>query len=149
MKRILVSIFMLLLLFLHIPSVSAKSLDFDGDYSFYTKSFYKDENCTTIQNGNIYIISCKASYADILKSKLVDIIGESVTMPYDCTDIVQFAKNVGDVYFCQMLEGICVAEGFSQNFTGGVLKQNKKINFQIAYDGERMTIGTPMILGGF
>ena len=149
MKRILVSAVMLLLLFLHIPSVSAKSLNFEGDYSFYTKSFYQDENCTTLQNGNYYIITCKASYADTLKSKLTDIMGESVTTTCRCDDILQFAEAIGEIYFYGTVEGISVAEGFSPNIAGGVMKQNKKVNFQVAYDGQHLTIGTPVILGSF
>lgn len=149
MKRIIVAVFMLLLLFLHIPSVSAKCLDFEGQYSFYTKSFYRDEHCTTVKNGNIYIISCASQYADKLKTKLSDIIGESVTMAYEGENFFKIASQLGEIYFNEAIGDICIAEGYSAELAGGVLKQNKKINFQAAYDGKYLTIGTPMILGSF
>ena len=83
------------------------------------------------------------------KTKLKNIIGESVRFVGDKEKFEQTAKQLGKTIFCYQVEDIFVIEGFCQRIDGFVVSQNKKINFQIAFDGKCITVGTPTILCGF
>lgn len=149
MKRIAAAIFMLLILFLHTPAVLAKSFDIQGDYSFYTKTYYGDANCRTVQNGDVFVVSCPSEYADSLRPKLVGILGESVRTEGGVDDCLEIARATGKVYFTQNADGVFVAEGFSPKLSGGVVKDGVKVNFQAACRDGVITVGTPLILGSF
>ena len=45
--------------------------------------------------------------------------------------------------------GVLVAEGYCPALKGGKLKEGKPVNFQAALDNGVITVGTPLIFGGF
>ena len=95
------------------------------------------------------MITCNSKNASQTKAKLKNIVGESVRFVGDDTLFEQTAKSLGKNIFCYQIEDIVVVEGFCQSIDGYVVSQNKKINFQVAFDGKYITVGTPTILSGF
>ena len=144
-KFVLIS-FVFVLLFLNIPKQPL--LSFDGEYTFYTKSLPKcDEQVE--KNGSLYMVTCDSKNARQTKAGLKNIIGESVRFVGDELVFEQTAKSLGKRVFCYQIEDIIVIEGFCQSIDRYVTSQNKKINFQIAFDGTYITVGTPTIFGSF
>ena len=73
-------------------------------------------------------------------------MGQSVKFAGGIDDFYNTCKRLGKIKSQYNAEGIVVAEGFSQKL--GVAK-NLKTNFQVAFDGKYITVGTPVIMGSF
>ena len=95
------------------------------------------------------MVSCDSKKANQTKLKLKNVVGQSVKFEGDKQNFEQTAKSLGKIVFCYQAGDIFVVEGFCQSFDGWVVSQNQKINFQLAFDGKYITVGTPTILGGF
>ncbi|MBR2302277.1 MAG: hypothetical protein IKA42_00565 [Clostridia bacterium] len=143
MQKIFLCICFVLALFLHMPAQKA-SLDFDGEYTFYSTQMQTPSGCNILKNGNIYHITCKTKTAK--KTKVKNVVGQSVKFAGDLNDFYQTCKCLGKIKSQYNAEGIVVAEGFSQKL--GITK-NLTTNFQVAFDGKFITVGTPVIMGSF
>ena len=95
------------------------------------------------------MVTCDSKKSSQTKAKLKNIVGESVRFEGDEQDFKKAAKQLGKNIFCYQVEDIFVIEGFCQYIDGFVISQNKKINFQIAFDGRYVIVGTPTILSSF
>ncbi|MBR2371976.1 MAG: hypothetical protein IKA90_03800, partial [Clostridia bacterium] len=100
--------------------------------------------CNILKNGNIYHVTCKTEIAKTTKVK--NVVGQSVKFAGDLNDFYQTCKCLGKIKSQYNAEGIVVAEGFSQKL--GITK-NLTTNFQVAFDGKFITVGTPVIMGSF
>ena len=149
MKKICFSVLMILLLFLHIPDASAACLDFDGRYSFYAEQPCEAANCDVTDAGIFYIYSCDASFADGVKRALDSVVGESVTFYGDKADFSAAVRSLGQTLFFYRLGDTVVAEGFSPYLPYGVQKQGLTVNFQAALSDNKITVGTPLIMGAW
>ena len=124
--------------------VKNASLDFDGEYTFYSTQMQTPKGCKVLKNGNLYHVSCKSSVAKT--TKVTKVVGQSVKFAGGIDDFYKTCKRLGKIKSQYNAEGIVVAEGFSQKL--GVAK-NLKTNFQVAFDGKYITVGTPVIMGSF
>lgn len=50
---------------------------------------------------------------------------------------------------CQCLQGVTVISGYSAVIVGGVFADGQKINVQAAFDGQTVTVGSPLIPDSF
>ena len=125
------------------------AFDFDGVYTFYTTSQPTDKNIDFLKNGSIFEVSCDSNVAIQTKNKLKNIVGQSVCFDGTMQQFEYVCNTLGKILFEYEIEQICVAEGFCQSIDGWVIAKNKKINFQVAYDGKQIVVGTPTILSGF
>ena len=121
-------------------------------YFFYTSSVQKQiSNEVHISNGNFEIVSCNANDACILKTKLTDILGESVRICNASTEqkfktldmyknkIEKFESFDGyDIYYC-----------YDSSLSRYINLEDKKVNIQIAIKNNQIDIGYPLILNGF
>ena len=125
------------------------AFDFDGVYTFYTTKQPDDENVDFLKNGNIFEVSCDSKVACQTKDKLENIVGQSVCFDATWQQYKDICKTLGKILFEYQVEQICVTEGFCQLIDDWVVVKGKKVNFQVAYDGNRVVVGTPTILSGF
>lgn len=146
MKRIFVPLLLLLLLPIHTPA--QRSLPFEGQCSFYCAEACDDARCSVVKNGNGFVIRCDSYCADEVFSQLKGVLGESVCFEGCERDFSKIVNSLGKAWFYEA-EGVLVAEGYCPALKGGKLKEGKPVNFQAALDNGVITVGTPLIFGGF
>lgn len=159
-KMILLIIFLLLMMctysykpeFLKIYGKS--SLIFGSfEYSIYClKVNEKIDNANVINLGNGFIVTTNNKNVASIKRKVSGILGESVKFLTTKNSINKIIKMYDITVFKEENIGeIATFYGYSanKNFSNNVLVDNKKINIQIAFNKNVMTIGTPLILGDY
>ena len=146
MQKFVISLFVIILLFFNIPAQKV-AFDFDGTYTFYTKS-QPANNMQVTKCGSLYFVSCDKTNAKQVLTQLKGVVGQSVKFCGDKQLFNKVVKKLGKAD-CYHLQNLVVAEGFCQWIDGCVTSKNKKINFQVAFDGEYIVVGTPTILSGF
>ena len=147
MQKIFLCSCIVIALLLHMP-VQRASLSFlMGEYTFYSTQMQSFDGCEVVKNGNFYHISCDATLAKTLNVKKV--VGQSVKFAGNCDDFYIICKKLGKIKNQYSVDNVVVAEGFSQKFFWSVADKKTKINFQVAFDGKHITVGTPVIKGSF
>ena len=144
MQKIFLCSCIVIALLLHMP-VQRASLSFlMGEYTFYSTQMQSFDGCEVVKNGNFYHISCDSTLAKTLNVKKV--VGQSVKFAGNCDDFYIICKKLGKIKSQYNVDGIVVAEGVSQK-----LKKEKNLvtNFQVAFDGKYITVGTPVVIGSF
>ncbi len=104
--------------------------------------------CTNVGCGNF--VRCDVSELQVTLEKCSGVDGISIKF---CGDGQTF-ENLQHRLRLQhkqsvVLDGLTVVCGFSNKFCGGVSVDGQKVNVQIAFDGETITIGSPLILDGY
>lgn len=159
-KFMILFIFLLLLLFTYnfkpvfLEIFSIQNLVFSGgEYSIYCLDISSEiNNCNILNNGNSYVIKADINYAKEIKSKVSFVMGESVRFKgliSGIDKIIDFYKI--KVLKTEKLDNIICVFGFSEmlNFDKSVEIDNEKVNIQIAFCENTITVGTPIILGDY
>ena len=123
------------------------------EYYIYCLNICNDlTNCEIINNGNGYIIKTDINNAKLVKSKVSNILGESVRFK----STINKANDIIDFYNLKIIkeekiEDILCIYGYCENndFNNSILIDNNKVNLQVAFSNGYMTIGTPIILGDY
>ena len=148
MKKICVAACMLCFLCLHIPR-GAVSLPFEGRYSFYVTEAVFPDGCDVTNAGIFYIITCDFSDAPPVRERRGGGGGESVPSAGAEKDFPAAVETMGRTLFRGTAGGAAVVEGYAEGLPYGVTVKGKAVNFQAAFDGENITVGTPLIMGGY
>lgn len=159
-KFMILFIFLFLLLFTYnfkpvfLEVFSIQNLVFSGgEYSIYCLNIPSEmNNCDVVKNGNSYVIKTDINYAKEIKSKVSFVMGESVRfkgLVSGIDKIIGFFKM--KVLKTEKLDNIICVYGFSEilDFDKAVEIDNEKINIQIAFCENTITVGTPIILGDY
>lgn len=120
-------------------------------YNFYTSNAMALlTDAEVIQNGNSYIVKCGINDCNKIKRQLEDIAGESVSFFAELSDLYKSVDLLNaSVVFCEETNGIVVLYAFTQNIKNYVRVNGELVNLQLAYKSNRITIGTPLILGSY
>ncbi len=132
------------------PIFASKS-QIDASYTFYTKTPVSSlNNVTVVQNGNMYLVNCSANDAFEVKSKLNNIEGESITFQGTKNDALNFFNKYNyEVIYSEMVENIFIIYAYCPQIQNHVFVNNQKTNLQLAINNQKITIGTPLILGSY
>lgn len=154
MKKIITLFFVCFcLLFLqHSNSLSIFASEFFGTHTFFSFENFENENCTTTKNGNGFLICCSTQNANKIFSNLdkSKICGESVCFENQNFNLKKLLHTFqAKVVKTESTENIYIVYAFSPKFFDYVLIDGKKVNLQIAQSKQKITIGTPLILGSF
>ncbi|MBE5746090.1 MAG: hypothetical protein E7359_02250 [Clostridiales bacterium] len=110
------------------------------------------ENCEIINLGNGYIINTSLNNAKVIKSKVTNILGESIKFKSTINKI----NNIINYYNLNIIkkekvDNIFCAYGFSNVLAQSnyIKIDNEKINLQIAFSNNYITLGYPIILGDY
>lgn len=137
----------LLLLLLHTPADFTDLVKIvDGKYSF----FYDGEaicSLDTLRNGCGTIVNC--GLEDVSQTP-VGFRGASVTFDGDSASVSAWLKKLSvKVTFSEEVDGIVCVYGYSPRLKGGVEVDGQTVNVQIALNGGRVHLGTPLLLGSY
>jgi len=151
-KFILLSTFLICLVVLNSPySLSALSKNYDGTHTFYcSQQAFKGEAQTT-KNGNGYLISVDTHTAEAFEKTLNSKYqGESFCFFGSKNDLNQVLKKLNaKVVKKEVFDDLFVVYGFSPKLKNYILMESQKVNVQIALNKNKITVGTPLILGSF
>lgn len=133
-------------------SLSSVSSCYSGTYTFYTQEKFDDNLAECMQSGNGFLVSTSNKNASdvFLKLNLKMLQGESFCFDGNMLDAQVLIKKLnGEILKTEKVGDILIFYGQSKKFKKYVSVDNKKINFQIAVNNGKITIGTPLILGGY
>lgn len=127
----------------------------DAMYSIYCLDVTSNLNSNDIivlNNGNSFIVKSNINYAEFVKKNSYNILGESVSFKSDlfCVDKIINFYNI-NVKIKENVNDVITIYGYSENnqFSNKILIDNEPINIQIAFKDNKLTIGTPIILGDY
>lgn len=104
--------------------------------------------CCSVGNG--VLVQCSVANLSSALSTCSGVEGVSFVLQAD----IQTFQRILQVLCLQntstiFLDGTQVVSGFCPRVKGGVMVDGSKVNIQAAFDGQRITIGSPLILNGF
>lgn len=121
-------------------------------YSFYTvDNISAIKNANIVKNGNSLIVSCDSKNASIVRNSIINVLGESVqfTNPNNSTlnKINNYLKD--KLLHTETVGKTEIKYAYDQTLLRYVMVDGKKVNLQVATNGNLITIGYPLILGSF
>ena len=124
-----------------------------AEYSIYCLNLTNSlNNCEVINNGNGYIIKTDINNVKHIKSNVSKILGESVCFKSSINKIEKIISlyNI-KIIKEERLNNIICLYGYSENadLTHSILIDSEKVNIQITFNCDYLTIGTPIILGDY
>ena len=154
MKKIIALFFALVcLLFVKTPfSLTTLSSEFLAEHSFYTTENTNVLNAKTVKNGNGFVVTCQAKHAKNILNNLNNdkIQGESFCFKGQFDDAFKILSSLNaKIVFEEKFDEFSVFYAYSPKLDNIIYIDSKKINIQIAYKNETITVGTPVILGSF
>ena len=100
--------------------------------------------------GNGFLVECRADAFAQTLSGCKQIDGISVKFAGDEQTFVALQSKLGvSVYSVQNLDKLRVLCGHSNKISGGILLDGKVVNVQMAFDGNVITLGCPLILDSY
>lgn len=156
--------FLIISLFLILFTYSFKPAFFDifktdsvilgeATYSIYCLSIPSDlQHCDIINNGNGYIINTNINNVKYIKSNISNILGESVRFKTTLNKVDEITKLYNlKIIQEEKIDNIVCVYGYSNSndLTNSIIIDDKKVNMQIAFNNDFITIGTPIILGDY
>ena len=125
----------------------------NSEVSFYTTSQNEINKkfMTKIDIGNGEIIKCQSHIAKNTAKNLNNIAGISFSFDGTNDDIADFLQKVDAVIIkCENIDkNITTYLAYSKKINNSISIDNKKINLQIAQVDNKITIGSPLILGEY
>ncbi len=96
------------------------------------------------------IVQCGGTdFAKVL-AQCKDVDGTSFCFVATQNDLATLLNTLSvNVHTTQTLGNLTIVCGYSPKLTGGVILDGNKTNVQIAFDGNTITIGSPLILGSY
>ena len=159
-KLILLLVFLILLLFTYsfkpvfIDIFNQKNLIFSEiEYTIYCLNVDKNiKNAEVTNIGNGFIVRTHPNNVSYVKSKISNILGESVKINSSFSKI----EKIINLYNIKVIKDEKVGEIYSlygystnSNLTNMISVDGEKTNIQIAFNNNFMVIGTPIILGDY
>jgi|GEM_PF-1133150 hypothetical protein len=157
MKKLLLFVFVIILITVTNTSntafVALKAHKPNAVYSFYVAGDVPVEsNYYVINNAGLgSIVNCNMQSSTKVKSKLSNIVGESVTFNAPIKEVFSLIEfyNADIIKTEHINESIYTIYASSNSFKKCIFVDNKKVNLQIAYSNGVITVGTPIILGNY
>ncbi|MGN1208260.1 MAG: YwmB family TATA-box binding protein [Christensenellales bacterium] len=122
-------------------------------YSIYCLEISpKIENCSVIENGNSFVVKTNLRNAETAKKLVSNIMGESVYFDGSMLGVEKLIKFFDiEVLKSEQIENFVCLYGFAKNhnFQNSIEIEEGRVNVQIAFSQNKITIGTPIILGDY
>jgi len=125
----------------------------DMEYTIYCLGVEQNiENAEVTNIGNGFIVRTKVDNVAKTKSKITNILGESIKFNSSFSKI----EKIINLYDIKIIKDEKVGEIYSMygyassnNFANSVEIDGEKVNIQIAFNNGTVVIGTPIILGDY
>jgi len=115
-------------------------------------NIYYFNNTKIICNGSKQFIyfKTKNEFSNLNKIAKLNVQYYQVSVNCDYNYVNKLIKKLNaKVIFCEEVNSVKVMYLFSNNFKEYKVVNNKKVNFQLAYKNNNLTVGYPLIYGSF
>ncbi|MCM1043684.1 MAG: hypothetical protein NC350_05750 [Corallococcus sp.] len=144
---VFVCIILLVALFFAMPRNLADAVGVDDARVYIYCRSYSGE---AIDIGTGVIAQCNMYNLQEALSKAHCVDGLSVHFAGGAADVCRLSNKLNlHEYFRETVQNLIVIYGYSPAVTGGIFVDGMYINVQIAYDGQSVNIGSPLILGSY
>ena len=100
--------------------------------------------------GNGFLVECRADNLNETLSNCVQVDGISVKIAGDEQTFTALQQQLKlKVYSVQQLDNLQILCGHSNKIAGGIYLDGQVVNIQMAFDGETITLGCPLILDSY
>ncbi|MDD2227422.1 MAG: hypothetical protein PHH71_02455 [Clostridia bacterium] len=157
MKKLSVLILVLILisvLTLNNEKLAQLCFEFENaKLEFYCKGYSDeikklDSDVSIINNGEEFIVKTMANNAENIKNYLTDCFGYCIKIEGAKQDIEHLLDKI-QVAKTEIVDGIEILYGYMYGFLFSTFIDGKKVNVQIAFNDNTVTIGSPIILGSY
>ena len=112
--------------------------------------YCRETSLAATDMGNGYLVECQVETIAETLDSCACVDGISVRICGDAQTFSKLQQQLGLVVCSvQQLDNLHVVCGRSNKVLGGVLLDGKIVNIQMAFDGETITLGYPLILDSF
>ncbi len=96
------------------------------------------------------IVYCDGAELQNVLQHCKDVDGVSISWQAKTQHVSAFLRKFDvKIHTKQTIDGLTVICGYSQNIRGYIYLDGRKTNVQIAFDGQTVTVGSPLILGDY
>ena len=125
---------------------AAKDLSADGTACIYCRS----TDMPSVDMGSGRIVCCSTRQLGDALSRCEGIDGISISFDGDIDSLQRIVARLGVTnQTVQRLDDLTVVCGYSRAIRGGVIVDGRKVNVQLACRDGTITVGSPLILGGY
>ena len=128
------------------------SQSFHSTHIFYSSKSQNVLNAEIIQNGNGFLICCDEQNTKIVNKNLNKsyIQGESFCFDGNIADITKILKKLNaKIITTENFENLKIIYAYSYKLQKFIFVDGKKVNVQICLNENKITVGTPLILGSY
>ena len=140
-------------MFLKSPfSLSALSQNYNATHTFYATESLNSNTANIIQNGNGFLISTNSQNAKKVLSELnsQNIQGESFCFDGTFCDVQKILYSLNaQIVKKECFDDFQVFYAHSPKISKYILMNFKKVNMQIVLKNNKITVGSPIILGSY
>ena len=112
--------------------------------------YCRQTSLTATNMGNGFLVQCQVANLRETLESCSQIDGISVKIDGDGQMFVELQQQLGlSVYSVQQLEDLQIVCGYSRKILGGISLDNTTVNVQMAFDGNTITLGCPLILDSY
>lgn len=104
--------------------------------------------CTEIGNGKLVQCSFSDLNQTLAACKNVDGVSIRFCGTLDEFNALQTNLNL-QVSSVQQLQNLTIVCGYSNKICGGIMLDGNRVNVQLAFDGQTITVGSPLILDSY
>ena len=157
MKKLIKYILLIIIVVFAVPpknstlSSLVRELNYTNAVStYYTNSEVNVKNATVIKNGNSYLVQSDIKNCESLKKEIENIQGQSISLNGTYSDYLFIKEKLLDSTIIEEeLYNIKTCYGYNNKLTKSVKIDNKNINIQVAFNNNKIVIGSPVILGSY
>ena len=157
MRKLFKYILICIIVVLAIPSKQSSLSSLIKEYgytdvvcTFYSSTKSDIDKVNKVENGNCVLYSCSIYDADNVEKQIKNNQGESVKFMANIDDYVKIKNKLLDkVCFAEELDGIKTVYGYNKKLSSSIKIDNNNVNIQIAFNGNSIVVGTPVILGSY
>lgn len=104
--------------------------------------------CTEIGNGKLVQCSLEDVHQALAACQNVDGVSISFCGTLNVFNALQTSLNL-QTSSVQQLQNLTIVCGYSNKICGGIMVDGNRINVQMAFDGQTITVGSPLILDSY
>ena len=120
----------------------------DATYVVYARGYTFSPYAYRVDNGDDTVLTTKISSAGEVYEGTQCVLGETVSFCGAQADLDELIERLGfSVVYDSDIAGCTY--GYSPKLGKGVLVEGRQVNCQIVIEGDRITVGFPLILGSY
>lgn len=157
MKKLIKYFLIVVIVVIAVPSKTTGLEDLIANFKLQNvKNVFYVSNCSQIENakltkcGNAIFVESEIDYCKQIKSQLSNINGQSVSFCGNEQLYNMLISNLfNNIVLSEQVSNVKCCYGYNNKLNNNINIDGQTINIQIAINQNKITIGTPVILGSY